>query len=228
MANNEQDLLWVYNPTQAPFKVEWSGYPYELKSGEKRILPRFIAQHFAKHLADAILMRKEQKIFEDTGKMPALVAHPVERPKVVGLILLGVYSYHQGAPSDPGSVVAQMVDEVNKAPQSDAPQAAIDDELVEDYGFVPDIAIGNLATPPDPTPVDISDSQPDPLAPDNDGTLLEGVDDDKTEPTDLADGQPIGKKKKTRAELIEEAEALGLDFDKKVSTERLEQMIKAF
>lgn len=232
MANNEQDLLWVYNPTKTEFEVKWGGFPYRLQSGEKHIFPRFIAEHFAKHLADAILLRRE-KVLQDKDpdhKHHPMLNHPVERPKIIAMINLGVYQYfQQGQTEDPAAAAARIIQETNSnVPSTSIPQAPEQtEEFFEDMGLVPDRAMGELAAPPAPVPSDISATMAPlpPEAPVNDGSL---IDDTNVVPAQDAAPTTATKPKRTRAELVDEAEKLGLQFTSKTTVDELERMIKAF
>lgn len=92
------------------FQVRWSNVPHRIKPGETRRMPRYIAEHYAKHLADHIL----QKMEKETGRTN-LVRNPVERPKVMSKIIVGVDEYFiQGEASDEGERVAEEVEELNR------------------------------------------------------------------------------------------------------------------
>lgn len=229
MANNEQDQLWVYNPTATAFSVKWGGYPYTLESGEKKVFPRFIAEHFAKHLADAILLHREQVMQEKTGKPVALVNNPVERPKIVGLILLGVYSYFHGDPNSAAASVANAVDQINQsADAANAPAPSdVDQTVYDDYGLVPNRAIGNLAAPEAP---DTSDLTNPPSIPEetavNSGALID--ESDVPAPGDVPGAVGGTKPKRTRQELLAEAERLGIENARRMTTPNLELAIKNF
>ncbi len=239
MAKNEQDLLWCYNPTTAPFTVKWGGYPYTLASGEKKVYPRFIAEHFAKHLADAILLRKEQKTADATGKPASFVTHPVERPRIINMILLGVYSYFQQQQENPADIIATMVNQQNQGVDAAKAPAAPkeDDNYYEDMGLVPDRAVGTLKEPTAAPPTNLAEEPtniPEP-ATENDGSLLPVADAPTPQNTGSTVGgsggptpQPTAKPQRTRDELLAEARQLGLEITGKESTARLETMIKNF
>lgn len=122
MATHELDQLHVTNPTNETFTVKWGGKPYTLEPGEKKIWLRFLAQHFAKHLTNAILLRKE-KAHKDAylasggnekDYMPkSFVDSRSLRPQTIDSILIGVYSYHQGSNDDPNAMIQQQIDQMN-------------------------------------------------------------------------------------------------------------------
>ncbi len=114
------------------FRVKFDGKPYEVAPGKTKLLPRFVAEHFAKHLADHLLQKKE----DETGRR-GLVQSTVERPKVL----------------------AQIIVEVNQDIQISQPEVAthtppdpvttpVDSLPVEDAGIVPNPAIGDLKAEP--------------------------------------------------------------------------------
>jgi len=117
------------------FQVRWAGHPHRIRPGETRRMPRYVAEHFAKHLADHILMKMER----ETGRQ-FLVNHPIERPKVLKQILVGVDEYflqqeQKPAPTE-GERVAEEIEKLNEP------------EKVLDVGEVPPPAIGVLKEPP--------------------------------------------------------------------------------
>lgn len=67
------------------FQVKWGGQRFRIAPGQTRRMPRFIAEHFTKHLADHILGKREIE-----EKRVGLINHPIERPKIIEEILLGV------------------------------------------------------------------------------------------------------------------------------------------
>lgn len=91
------------------FQVKWDGRPHRIAPGKIRKMPRWLALHFAKHLADHLLMKKEAK----EGKTGYLNS-PVERPKVLAQILKGVEEYFEEPPSlSEGEMVMQQVNNLN-------------------------------------------------------------------------------------------------------------------
>lgn len=226
MASNEQDLIWVYNPTLTPFTVKWGGYPYTLASGEKKVFPRFIAEHYAKHLADAILLHKEEVETVKRGKPVALLNNPVMRPKIVDMIILGVYSYFQDPEQSPADQIAQMVDHVNQGiDPGAAPSTPADKEFTEDYGLVPNKAIGTLKEPAAP-PVGTMPAAVTPEAAVNDGALIDDI--PTTEP--VMPVEPVaGAKPKVRslADLRAEADAMGVVYGDNETAEQIKTKLLA-
>lgn len=111
------------------FQVKFDGKPYRVAPGKTALLPRFVAEHFAKHLADHLLQKKE----DETGRR-GLVQSPLERPKALSQILREVNNELLEAPVTASTVV-------------DAPEQP-DVGPVEDAGVVPNPALGTLVPEP--------------------------------------------------------------------------------
>lgn len=47
-----------YNPTDEDFVGSWDGEPYEIRAKSSILVPRNLAEHFAKHLATRILSER--------------------------------------------------------------------------------------------------------------------------------------------------------------------------
>jgi hypothetical protein len=124
------------NSHQDFFQVKWDSYPQRIRPGLTRRMPRYLAEHFAKHLADHVLIKKETS----EGKV-GLINHPVERPKVLSEILVAVDEYY--LPQDKKSDGEKISDEVDKM--------NVEQEI--DLGEVPNKAVGVLAKGTD-VPVD--------------------------------------------------------------------------
>jgi len=67
------------------FQVKWDGVPHRIKPGATRNMPRYLAEHYAKHLTDHLLLRKEKE-----EKRTNLMNNSVEREKIKGQIMIGV------------------------------------------------------------------------------------------------------------------------------------------
>lgn len=107
------------------FRVKFDGKPYEIAPGKTKLFPRFVAEHFAKHLADHLLQKKE----DQTGRK-GLVQSTVERPKVLAQIIVEVNQDIEIASPEP------------------EPQREVDTLPVEDAGVVPNTAVGELKPEP--------------------------------------------------------------------------------
>jgi hypothetical protein len=104
-----EDIIEEWN-TEKGFKVKWGGKSQVIKVGEKKLMPRFLAEHFAKHLADHIL----QKEAERTGNK-AKPIDAVSRKKVLQSIVVGVYSYYLSDDEvDEAMEVVNQVETLNK------------------------------------------------------------------------------------------------------------------
>jgi len=120
---NPNDILLVCNPDlncedidsvegwshKDYFQVKWDGIPHRIVPGQTRRMPRWLSLHYAKHLADHLLMKEE----EETGKK-GLVQSPVRRPQILATILLSVEEYF-GEPEEvsEGKKVEKEVEELN-------------------------------------------------------------------------------------------------------------------
>lgn len=80
-----------YYPHKEYFQVKYSGKSHRIAPGATKRMPRFLAEHFAKHLANHILMAREEK-----EKVVGLLQSSVERPKVIKEIILGVDTWFLG------------------------------------------------------------------------------------------------------------------------------------
>mgnify|MGYP001585984974 FL=1 len=107
------------------FQCKFSGKPFRIKPGETRRMPRFIAEdHFAKHLADHILQKRNKPINSST-----------ERPRVLKEIIIGVDEYYlQDDVLDEGSAAQSQVDKLNP----------IEEAKAINMGIIPPDAVGKL------------------------------------------------------------------------------------
>lgn len=110
------------------FEVRYNGQPFRLAPGETRVLPRYIAEHFAKHLADHILRKQEM-----TENREGLVQSAQHRPAVLAKILR-TESWFLADNADPSMAQPSM------AEQPGVPS--------KDLGHVPNYAVGSLTAPP--------------------------------------------------------------------------------
>ena len=55
--HNPHDVMVVCNIDKEDFTVKWDGNPYTIEAGSTRMMPRFLAVHYAKHLVDCIINR---------------------------------------------------------------------------------------------------------------------------------------------------------------------------
>jgi hypothetical protein len=109
------------------FMVKYDGKPYIIEPGKTKHLPRFVAEHFAKHLADHLL----QKMEKETGRK-GLVQSSVERPKMLSQILTEMND--------------NITPEVSQAAVEQP--VVVDTDPVVDAGIVPNTALGELKAEP--------------------------------------------------------------------------------
>ena len=87
------------------FVVAFDRVPHEIKAGETRIFPRYLADHIAKHMADHILTKSKKLVRDAT------------RPKILEEIYRGVKeSYSAPKLETQGEIVAKQVQEANVPP----------------------------------------------------------------------------------------------------------------
>jgi len=92
------------------FMVKWGGQPMKIAPGQTKLLPRYIAEHYAKHLADHVLGLRE--IAE---KRVGLIQSPVERPKTLKEILVSVQTwFNDMGEVDEGLKIAEEVEKLNE------------------------------------------------------------------------------------------------------------------
>lgn len=126
--------------TQDFFEVRWDGRPHRIRAGETRRMPRYLADHFAKHLIDFILIQREKR-----EKVTGLLKNRLERAKLYKQIITGVDSYYNGDMYDyerEGTFVEQQVTQLNQS----------DNSL--NLGEVPNIAMGFGTTDKPPEAVE--------------------------------------------------------------------------
>lgn len=236
---HENDILTVANidvdcdvidteenyPHKEYFQVRWSGHPHRIPPGQTRKMPRFLAEHYAKHLADHMLMRME----EQTGRK-GLVQSSFERPRMLARIILGVDTYFLGeTAAEEGAKVAAMVDQLNPG------------EKELDLGTIPDPMLGALK--PEPKKVVIKDEpetpEVPPTSPVSATQVVENTPTTTTPTTEPADVPPTGKPedtsifdpskpKPTRKQLFADCEKLGIEVTGKETVDQLIAKIKAF
>lgn len=57
-----------FNFTDKPFTGYWNGRPHTFKPGEKKYMPQYLAEHFAKHLTNEILTSQERYAYTSPKK----------------------------------------------------------------------------------------------------------------------------------------------------------------
>ena len=177
------------------FQVRWSGHPHRIAPGQTKKMPRFLAEHYAKHLADHLLMKLE----EETNRK-GLMQSSFERPKMISRILLGVDTYFLGESEvEEGEKVAKTVETLN-----------MPEERAIDLGRIPNPMMGVLKS--EPQIFGVQNLPTDTVVKD---TLKTSLWDDS-------------KPKPTRAELITEADKLGIELTGKERVDDLIAKIKAF
>ena len=193
------------------FQVKWGGQPHRILPGQTKLMPRYVAEHYAKYLADHMLGKMEAS----TGKI-GLVQSKVERPKMLAKILVRVESYHLGdALSDEGARAVEEVDQLNKG------------ERVLDLGFIPPTAVGVLKDEPK-TEAELlaiageGDAQPLPPSGPVEALKDQRIEEVKTSLFDKEKPLP------PKGELIRTVVKLGIEIKGNESSEALAALIRAF
>jgi len=184
------------------FQVRWSGHPHRIVPGQTKKMPRFLAEHYAKHLADHVLMRMEEK----TGRK-GLIQSSFERPKIIKEILLGVDTWYMAdSEVEQGEKVAKMVDTLNP------------EERPVDLGTIPDPLMGILKAEPKSISESVSEV--------TENVVMKGLPDailgDK--PSIWDDSKP----RPSRKELLADCEKLGIEVSGKENVQDLIDKIKKF
>ena len=78
----EEDVMYEFNHSEG-FQVMYGGNIFNIRPGETRRLPRYIGEHYAKHLIDHLLQKKSEK----TGK-PNIVNDVNERTALLKQIII--------------------------------------------------------------------------------------------------------------------------------------------
>lgn len=226
MAKHELDQLHVTNPTDQPFTVEWGKRQYTINPGEQKIWMRFLAEHFAKHLTDAILLRKEQehkKAFLDAGHsekdyMPkSFLNSRSMRPATINTILTGVYQYHQGGIDDPNAAIQAQIDQMNQQPGQRQER-----EMELDAGADP--LMGVLKDDkPDELPATATPAAPG-------ASMIPGLDETTAPPAQApaapANAADDGSDGRTMAQLREEAKRLDITIPFGANKDQVRALIK--
>jgi len=206
---HESDILMVANPHVGCndidteygyrhsdyFQVNWDGKPHRIIPGKTKRMPRYLAEHFAKHLADHILLR-----MEETTKKKGLMTSPIERPKVINTIILGVDEWHLAEEiKSVGERVVEVVSNLNK----DYTEEEVKDDLSKAPAKISEV-VNNLAENKAEVKVESKE---------------------ETKKTSIVDPK---KPLPTRKELLEECMKLDIELTGKETVEELVEKIKKF
>lgn len=184
------------------FEVRWDGRPHRIPAGKERLMPRYLADHFAKHLIDYILIRREKK-----EGLTNLLRNRLERTALYQQIIVRVESYYNSSLYDfqrEGDRVEQQIQQLNRQPQVQE----------HNLGEVPHPALGYTTDEP-PELVKSPEPPKEPAAP------------QQTPPTQPRTQQDLINSKSVN-QLREEAKQLGIKLTGKETKEQLGQMIVNF
>src|SRR5258708_14504016 len=217
------------------FEWPWDGKPHRIVPGGQRRFPRWLAKHYAKHLADHVL-----------GRMDKPINDAYWRPVVLGKIFIAVEElFDEGPTPTPGEKALHEVEDLNpELPTSQVAQefgAGKGHELPsQDLGSMPDPTIGTLR--PAKQPIEVKEAPKEQITFANQEELDKYIADrqgDKDADMDVKPAAqssaktPIwdkssGKMKPTHKELVAEAEKLDLELTGKETVDQLIEMISKF
>ncbi len=127
---HENDLLVIRNPLAADFSTTWGQQNFTVPKNGEKVYPRFIAEHLAKHLTDAILFAREDAMAKAQGVRNlkhSFVGNKTMRDDILKDILPEVYQYYLEQPQQSEQErQAKQIEEANLAyAAQQAAQAAI-------------------------------------------------------------------------------------------------------
>jgi len=92
------------------FRFYYGGKPFTLKPGEKRVMPRYLADHFVKHLLDHMLNEEAQRT-----KNNSIFKNPAKRKELTDQIVEGVYQFANSEDDiDEGARIHDEYEKVNR------------------------------------------------------------------------------------------------------------------
>jgi hypothetical protein len=204
------------------FQVKFDGHPFRLAPGTTRVMPRYLAEHFAKHLADHVLQKKERKILKETGKVTMLMNNVVERPKVLREIIVEVQQYHfesdEAAQEQlgTGSRLGQRVDEINTGREpGELP-------TINDTDAMPNKALGVLDKTPPPGSLEESLAKTEPDLPPANEPEQPVAEADDTKPR-LDDLDSV-----SRQDLVNAAMDMGISVKASDNKQQIAEKLKQF
>lgn len=194
---DHDDIQHPYNHKDY-FRVTYGGKPFIIKPGETKKMPRKLAEHYAKHLANHMLIKKDK----EQGKNFTSLQSEVYRPAMINSILIGVDTWYNEDPfQDEGELVSQQVNDINDP-----------NERAMDLGNMADPLMGVLK--PEPASLDQILK--------NAGDISEPENTDETSIYDSTKSLP------SKTKLLETCHELGIEVDGKESVEQLVSKVKAF
>lgn len=204
-STHEQDLLVVRNISNKDFTTTWGQQPFTVPANGEKVYPRFIAQHIANHLTDAVLLAREDEMAVQQGVRNlkhSILGNKLMRDEVKAKILPEVYQYYLNQPQlSEQERVAQKIEQANAS-------------------YAADVAAKAAETPP-PEPT----SPPAETEDDDEKETFVGETKGTTEEVSLLDPK---KKKPTKAQLIEDCEQLGIELNGDESYAELVAKLKEF
>ena len=62
------DEIKIFNPTGNDYVIRYGGYMWTVKKGNEMIVPRYIANHYIKHMTDALILEESARVVEREKK----------------------------------------------------------------------------------------------------------------------------------------------------------------
>lgn len=138
MLRKSQDIIRIYNPLDFPFKYQWDGFWHSIPAQGTKDIPRFLANHFFKKIADYMI---GQQMLKQGEELLAL------RENQLGKKFLDKYEENK-----------EVWDRTPRLDDADLRRAVRDTVIigiVEEYGFdVPAMDNTQTSTPVDFRPAD--------------------------------------------------------------------------
>lgn len=129
------------------FRVKWGGKWHVLKPGEKKLMPRYIAEHWSHHLIDHLMLKANHNLSDK-----------VERARLQRQIIIGVYEFFESEEEEDGVAAVREVEEANSkvsARELDGINLGVLDQ---------DEPVMEMATLEDEAPQDLPPAKPAPRA----------------------------------------------------------------
>lgn len=68
LERRSNDEIKIYNPTDRDYFIRYSGYNWKVPAQKELIVPRYIANHYIKHMTDALILQESDALVEREKK----------------------------------------------------------------------------------------------------------------------------------------------------------------
>lgn len=102
-----KDVSYQFDHSKG-FQVRWSGQPFTVQPGEIAKMPRFLAEHFAYHLANHMLEKKGREMKR------TLMNDPIWRPKILAEIIIKEEPFFATMGDSVGQATLKQVQSMNE------------------------------------------------------------------------------------------------------------------